>query len=217
MEAENILNFKPEKEGTARLFKNPYLDWLTRTSPAIIIPLDLAISGLLLYVGLAVFQVPVGRLPWLFVAGMLTWTLTEYMMHRFAFHFPAKTPKGQKVIYTIHLVHHHYPHDEDRLFQPPLVNVILASVFLGIFYLLMGHNAFYFTPGFVIGYILYSSMHYSIHKFKPPFPFLQKLWRHHTLHHYRCPDKAFGVSSPLWDYVFGTMPPKEIGGRRDQD
>ncbi|MCS6980299.1 MAG: sterol desaturase family protein [Flavobacteriales bacterium] len=207
-----ILNFKPEKEGTARLFRNRYLDWLTRTSPWVIIPLDLSISAMLLWVGHYRLGLPWERCAWLFPAGMFTWTLVEYLMHRFAFHFPAQSEKGQKVIYTIHVVHHHYPHDKDRLFQPPLVNIVLASVFLGIFYLLMGSSAFFFTPGFVVGYIAYSSLHYSIHTFKPPFPFLKKLWRHHTLHHYRCPDRAFGVSSPFWDLVFGTMPPSEIQG-----
>ncbi|MCX7769339.1 MAG: sterol desaturase family protein [Flavobacteriales bacterium] len=206
----DILQFRPEKEGSARLFKHPFLDLLTRTSPWVIIPLDLCMAAALLYVGLWEFNLPPRAILWLLPAGMFTWTLTEYLMHRFAFHFPARSPRGQRVVYTIHLVHHHYPHDEERLFLPPLANILLASIFLAIFYGLMGSWAFFFMPGFVLGYILYSSMHYSIHKFKPPFPFLQKVWRHHTLHHYRCPDRAFGVSSPLWDYVFGTMPPKEI-------
>jgi sterol desaturase/sphingolipid hydroxylase (fatty acid hydroxylase superfamily) len=28
----------------------------------------------------------------------------------------------------------------------------------------------------------------------------------HMHHHFKTPNKRFGVSSPLWDYVFGTMP-----------
>ncbi len=35
------------------------------------------------------------------------------------------------------------------------------------------------------------------------------LWRHRSLHHYKHPDKAFGVSNTFWDSVFGTMPPKK--------
>jgi sterol desaturase/sphingolipid hydroxylase (fatty acid hydroxylase superfamily) len=33
------------------------------------------------------------------------------------------------------------------------------------------------------------------------------LWlkHHHVLHHYRNPDRGYGVSTPLWDYIFGTM------------
>jgi len=205
-----ILNFRPEKEGTAKLFHNPILDLLTRTSPWVIIPLDLFISGVLVIIGIFHFHLSIRLFPWLFISGMLTWTLTEYLMHRFAFHFPAKSPLGQKAVYTIHLVHHHYPHDEDRLFQPPLVNILLAAIFTFIFFLILGPKAFFFSPGFVVGYILYSSLHFSIHKFKPPFPFMQKIWRHHNLHHYRCPDRAFGVSSPFWDLVFGTMPHQEF-------
>lgn len=201
----------PEPNGTAKLFKNKYLDLLTRTSPLIIIPLDLLIiAGVLLY-GYRYGKFDVERHWYLFFLGVFSWTLMEYVMHRFAFHFESTKKKIQDTVYAIHLVHHHYPNDEDRLFQPPLVNVILAAVFIGLFYLILGDLTFIFTPGLVLGYILYSSIHYSIHKFKPPFDFLKPIWRHHNLHHFRYQDRAFGVSSPFWDHIFGTMPPKELG------
>jgi len=202
--------FVPEKEGTAKLFKSRWMDLLTRTSPWIIIPLDLLIIAGLLWFGHAQGYTNLADQWWWFLVGVFSWTLMEYVMHRFAFHFESRKEKVQKAVYTIHLVHHHYPNDEDRLFQPPLVNIILAAVFVGIFYLIMGKLTFVFTPGLVLGYVLYSSTHYSIHKIKPPFKFLQPIWRHHTLHHYRYQNKAFGVSSPFWDMIFGTMPPKEI-------
>lgn len=202
--------FVPEKEGTAKLFGNKYLDILTRTSPLIIIPLDLTMIGLLIYFGYSRLLVDFSKYWYLFFVGVFSWTLMEYVMHRFAFHFESQKEKIQKAVYAIHLIHHHYPNDEDRLFQPPLVNIILAAVFVGLFYLIMGNLTFIFTPGLILGYILYSSIHYSIHKFKPPFSFLKPIWRHHTLHHFRCQDRAFGVSSPFWDYIFRTMPPKDL-------
>ncbi len=201
----------PEPNGTAKLFKNKYLDLLTRTSPLIIIPLDLLIIVAVVYYGYRNQQFEFSRHWYLFIVGIFSWTLMEYVMHRFAFHFESEKKKVQDTVYAIHLVHHHYPNDEDRLFQPPLVNLLLASVFVAFFYLILGGLTFIFTPGLILGYILYSSIHYSIHKFKPPFAFLKPIWRHHNLHHFRYQDRAFGVSSPFWDHIFRTMPPKELG------
>lgn len=203
--------FTPEPNGTAKLFKSRYLDILTRTSPYIIIPLDLVIIVSVIYYGVSRNKIDLSSQWYWFLLGVFSWTFIEYIMHRFAFHFESRKKKIKKAVYAIHLVHHHYPNDEDRLFQPPLVNIVLAVVFVAVFYLLMGNLTFIFTPGIVLGYILYSSIHYSIHKFKAPFGFLKPIWRHHTLHHFRYQDKAFGVSSPFWDYVFRTLPPKEMG------
>ncbi len=199
-----------EKEGTAKLFDNPIIEALSRTSPYIIIPMDIVIIVGLIYYGATQTELSVASYWWVYFVGLLSWTLFEYLMHRFAFHFKAKTEKGKKRIYIIHGVHHHYPNDEQRLFLPPLANIFVIIVLFSLFYLIMGNLVFLFLPGLINGYLIYSSMHYSIHKFKPPFEFMKVIWRNHNLHHYRYPDKAFGVSSPLWDYVFRTMPPKEI-------
>lgn len=64
---------------------------------------------------------------------------------------------------------------------------------------------FGFFPGFLLGYLLYASMHYAKHAWEPPFRFMQPLWRNHHLHHYRNEELGFGVSSTVWDRIFGTM------------
>jgi sterol desaturase/sphingolipid hydroxylase (fatty acid hydroxylase superfamily) len=210
LEPAEISDIKIQKEGTKILFKSKFLEILTRTSPWIIIPLDLAMIAGILFWGVAKMDVSLKTHWWMFLVGFFSWTLLEYVMHRFAFHFPAKSDGAKKATYALHLIHHHFPNDQDRLFQPPAINVGLAVFFLGLFYLILGKLAFIFIPGLIAGYITYSSIHYSIHRFKPPFKFLQVIWRHHTLHHYRFPNKAFGVSSPFWDYIFGTMPPQDL-------
>ena len=108
----------------------------------------------------------------------------------------------------MHGVHHEFPRDKERLFMPPVPSLILAVTIFYIMYLLMGWKALSFFPGFLFGYIGYGSMHYAIHAFAPP-KFMKALWRNHHLHHYKAPDKGFGVSSVLWDIVFGTVPKKE--------
>ena len=71
-------------------------------------------------------------------------------------------------------------------------------------YALLGWNAFMFFPGFILGYLLYASMHYAIHAWHPPFKWMKPIWRNHHLHHYKNDEKGFGVSSHIWDKVFGT-------------
>jgi sterol desaturase/sphingolipid hydroxylase (fatty acid hydroxylase superfamily) len=145
-----------------------------------------------------------------FVIGAVSWTLFEYLMHRFVFHHHSDNPKVQKITYTAHGVHHEFPRDKDRLFMPPLPSLLIASLMFSLFFLMMRYNAFMFFPGFLSGYLAYGSMHYAIHAMAPPFKFMKSWWRYHHLHHYKEPNMGFGVSSPLWDHVFGTLP-KTVG------
>ena len=140
-----------------------------------------------------------------FLAGILSWSFIEYLMHRFFFHVILDSKLLRKIYYALHGVHHDYPLDEKRTLMPPLPGLIFALIYLGIFYLILGHIAFYFVGGVAIGYLTYSSLHHAIHLYKAP-KILQKLWTHHLLHHYQEPDKAFGVTSTLWDRIFMTMP-----------
>ncbi len=89
--------------------------------------------------------------------------------------------------------------------MPPLPSLLIASCFFLLYYAILGINALIFFPGFMLGYLLYASMHYAIHAWNPPFKWMKPLWRNHHLHHYKDGDKGFGVSSTLWDRVFGTM------------
>ena len=121
------------------------------------------------------------------------------------FHWVPNTPFAAKVVYTMHGNHHHYPRDRQRLFMPPLPSVLIASLLFALFYWMMGLYALLFFPGFLLGYLLYASMHYAIHAWNPPFKWMKPLWRNHHLHHYKNEHHGFGVSSTLWDLVFGTM------------
>jgi sterol desaturase/sphingolipid hydroxylase (fatty acid hydroxylase superfamily) len=140
------------------------------------------------------------------LAGFFAWTLLEYFIHRYLFHLPGEYSLIKKFRYMMHGVHHDYPADKRRLIMPPLPWIMYAALLTGFFYLFMGGNAFPFMAGVLLGYCVYVFIHYSIHTDRPP-GFLRKQRIHHSLHHYRFPDHAFGVSSNLWDRVFGTMPP----------
>jgi sterol desaturase/sphingolipid hydroxylase (fatty acid hydroxylase superfamily) len=196
---------KINNKGQARLFQNPVLEMLSKANPLVIwgMYLPVVIGGPVYAVTTLGFSA--GYVLLLFFAGMFAWTFFEYLMHRFAFHWIAESPRAQKFIYIMHGNHHHYPRDRERLFMPPLPNLLVAVVLSSLFYWVMGDNVFSFFPGFVLGYLLYGSMHYAIHAWNPPFKWMKPLWRNHHLHHYKDEGKGFGVSTTFWDRVFGTM------------
>ncbi|HET9055345.1 MAG TPA: sterol desaturase family protein [Chitinophagaceae bacterium] len=196
---------KIHNKGQVRLFKNPYLEKLTKTHPLVIWGMYIPIIIYFLYYSYHNLHFSEVRVALIFIGGIFFWTFFEYVAHRFIFHWVSNSPGAQKIVYILHGNHHHYPRDRQRLLMPPVPSLIIASVVFGIMYLIGGKNVFMFFPGFIFGYLLYGSMHYAIHAWNPPFKWMKSLWRNHHLHHYKDEHNGFGVSSTLWDHVFGTM------------
>ena len=199
--------------GSATIFKNPFLESLTKTS----LKQNIIVYGLvvliLIYNGIAIQNIPVLTFGGLFVFALFFWTFAEYMLHRYLFHWISENKFVQRFHFIMHGSHHLYPRDTERLLMPPVPGLIMASLLFSIFYVIfsiLGQPVYTwgFFPGFFLGYLLYSFLHRATHVVKPPKRF-KFLWKHHSLHHYKYPDKAFGVSNTLWDHVFGTMPPKK--------
>lgn len=201
-----IMKFeKIHNKGQAQLFKNSYLEMLTKTHPLVIWGMYLPVIGGLLYYASAKLGFQVWVIALAFLGGMLFWTFFEYIMHRFVFHMVAESERAQKIVYVMHGNHHHFPRDKERLFMPPVPSIILASLVFSIMYLLIGKFVFMFFPGFILGYLMYGTMHYAIHAWNPPFKWMKPLWRNHHLHHYKNEHRGYGVSTTIWDRVFGTM------------
>jgi sterol desaturase/sphingolipid hydroxylase (fatty acid hydroxylase superfamily) len=197
-----------QQESNARVFDNPILNFLSKTH--ISVPLIIFFGAGIALSGYAFvyFNFSLLRIISYFFSGLLLFTLAEYLMHRFLYHLPGVYEEG-KFAYAVHGIHHKFPKDKKLLVMPPILSVALASAVLAINYLIFGKNGFPFTGGCLFGYAAYLSVHYLVHAFKPPKNFFKHLWINHSIHHYQDDDKAFGVSSPLWDYVFGTMPAKK--------
>ncbi|ANQ47794.1 fatty acid hydroxylase [Flammeovirga sp. MY04] len=188
------------------LFEHPLLEKLTHTHAFVPISMYLIIG-----LGLSVYGcwnnlLSIGPTVGLFMLGLLFFTLVEYLMHRFVFHMLPDTKLKKDITYKFHGVHHDQPKDKSRLAMPPIISIVLSSAFFGFFYLIMSNYAFGFGGGFLVGYSAYLGIHYIIHAYRPPKNFFKILWIHHGIHHYKSDDKAFGVSSPLWDVIFRTMP-----------
>ena len=196
---------KPQSKGTKRLFKNPILEKLSRTHISVPLIIFFSYSTALLYWSSTHTSLSILTTVSMFGAGVISFTWVEYMVHRYLFHMGAHTEQRAKMQYTLHGVHHEFPKDKERLAMPPIVSITLATVLLLLFRLVLGDLVFSFLPGFLVGYAGYLSIHYMVHAFPPPNNFLKALWVNHSIHHYKNGEEVFGVSSPLWDYIYGTM------------
>ena len=197
-----------------RLFKSDFLEFFSHISPITVTVLWLPVA--LYFLVSAILKADTTRFPVYilvgFVLGLFLWTLAEYTLHRFVFHFPAKGEKAERIIFLFHGVHHAQPQEKTRLVMPPVVSIPLAALFFGIFTLIFSvilkapqWTAPVFSA-FIFGYLTYDLMHYAQHHFPMRSGYAKYIKRYHMQHHYKTPDKRFGVSSPLWDYVFNTKP-----------
>ena len=201
---------KIHNKGEARIFKNKKLEYLTKTHPVVILGVYITVIIFMLYFSRLNLAFSKLQITGIFLAGIFSWSLFEYIIHRYVFHFLAKSKTALRIVYVIHGNHHEYPRDKERLFMPLVPSLITSSaIFLLMFFFAVLFNAgsfvFVFFPGFLFGYLIYGSMHYAIHAWNPPFKWMKPLWRNHHLHHYKNLERGFGVSSTLWDHVFGTM------------
>lgn len=201
---------------SVRLFENPLLEKLSHVHPIVPLLIWAPVAAWLLIRAVYVHQIGLTGLALIGVAGLLTWTLIEYLLHRYLFHFEPKTETGQRLIYLFHGVHHDTPQDRTRLLMPPAGALPILVVLYLVFYMILPYPwAEPFTGFFIIGYLVYDYIHYATHHFPMRHPVLKFLKHYHMRHHFTEEDARFGVSSPFWDWVFGTYPSRSNrGGRR---
>lgn len=195
----------PKNKGTRQLFANPVLEKLSRTHIAVPVVIFTVYSVALLYWSITQTSLNPLISIGMFILGILSFSWLEYIVHRWVFHMKTYTALRAKWQYVIHGVHHEFPKDKDRLAMPPLLSITIATVLLLLLKVLLGDLVFSFLPGFLVGYAAYLSIHYMVHAYQPPKNFLKALWINHSIHHYKDGEIIFGVSSPLWDYIYGTM------------
>ncbi len=199
-----------------RLFKSDFMEFFTHITPQAIVIVWSPVIALFLIrsfqeaalVGSVAYILPA------FLIGLFIWTFGEYTMHRFVFHFPPRTPTMERITFLFHGVHHAQPNLKTRLVMPPVVSVPLAIIFYGLFSLVFGllNAPLWIAPTFagtVTGYLLYDLTHYATHHWPLKWRYLKYLKKHHMLHHFKTEDARYGVTSPVWDYAFHTMPAEE--------
>lgn len=193
---------------TCRMFDNDLLERFSHIHPATPFVVWVPVTAFVLYRSVARQDLPAAGLLGMVVAGVLLWTLAEYALHRSVFHWTNATYFGRRMHFLLHGVHHDFPNDKTRLVMPLLTSVPFAVIFYSLFLFLLGgvRLAEPLFAGFVVGYLAYDGTHYAVHHFKQTSRVGKYLKRHHMLHHHADHDGGFGVSSPLWDILFRTMP-----------
>jgi len=194
-------------ESSVRLFQNDLLEALTHVHPLVPLLFWGPIAGFLLWRSVAVHELPASGLFAIGALALFLWTLTEYCLHRFVFHFPAQSRAGKYLVFLFHGVHHATPRDKTRLVMPPAGGILLLIVLYQVFRLLVPAPWIEpFLAFFLVGYLAYDYIHYATHHFPMRSKVLHFLKVYHLHHHYGAKGLRFGVSSPIWDRVFGTYP-----------
>ena len=198
-------NYVSNKDETVRMFKSDFFEAFSKVHFTVPLYIFLPIIFYFLYRSIWLFELQFLSIISLIIIGLFIWTLTEYTLHRFIFHFQPKSKFGQRIHFIFHGVHHDYPNDSKRLVMPPSVSLPLAALFYILFRLILGVNFVApFFVGFLIGYLFYDLSHYAIHHFNMHNKFWLAIKNHHMKHHYQNPAKGFGVSTPIWDIIIGT-------------
>jgi dihydroceramide fatty acyl 2-hydroxylase len=194
------------------MFESDFLEWFSHVHPATPAVLFLPLVGYAVYAALSVHHQPLPRVAVLLAAGYLAWTLFEYWAHRLFFHMKVRGPWTRRVYFFFHGVHHEYAWDTTRLVMPPAVSLVLAVIIHHAFRALFGAAAMWAPfAGFVLGYVIYDSVHWYAHAGKPTTKLGRWVRREHMMHHFKDTASRFGVSCPWLDHVFRTT-----GARADR-
>ncbi|MCB9679511.1 MAG: sterol desaturase family protein [Alphaproteobacteria bacterium] len=196
-----------------RMFENDFIDGFSRIPawvvPAIYVPAVTAFVAVGAWSGVG----PLALAAQLAV-GWLVWTLMEYWLHRTLFHWVPDTSWGESFHFYLHGVHHTWHLDKLRLVMPPAVSISLGIAFFSVAWGVAQALAPWLDPtwvwayfaGKMLGYMVYDLAHYYVHHFTPRTRVGKLLRKHHMAHHHnaRFHDRKYGVSTTLWDHVFGT-------------
>lgn len=192
-----------------RLFKSDFMESLTHVHP--ITPLIFWTPVILWFFnqGLTVDKLSPAIFLLVAIFALIVWTFTEYFLHRFVFHFKSNSRAGKYIIFLFHGIHHDDPNDKTRLVMPPVPAVIIVT---GLYYIFkfmvpaLWLNTF--MGWFLVGYLIYDYIHYATHHFPMKGKVARYLKKWHIQHHHTKEPVQYGVSNPLWDYIFGTVPKK---------
>ncbi len=189
---------------SVRMFESRFLEAFSHVHPITPLVLFVPVVAWFLYTAFASVGLHAGEVLAGFLGGLFAWTLLEYTLHRHVFHFAPDTRWGRRLHFIMHGVHHEYPNDSTRLVMPPGLSIPLAFVVHAGLAAAAGRFAAPMFAGIVTGYLAYDMLHYAVHHLRARNRLFLALKRNHMLHHYRDDDSRYGVSTPLWDYVFRT-------------
>ncbi|MFT4613046.1 MAG: dihydroceramide fatty acyl 2-hydroxylase [Bacteroidia bacterium] len=204
-----------QEHQSIRLFENDFLERLSHVHPITPLLMWAPISIWLFWRSVSVHNLEIWPIVALAIAGMFIWTLSEYCLHRYLFHFPATSKFGKWLVFLFHGNHHDDPMDKTRLVMPPAGAIpIMAGLYFLFGLFIPSPWIEPFCAGFVVAYLIYDYIHYSVHHFPMKNPVAKYLKHYHLKHHFSGQGGRYGVSSPLWDRILGSDPDRSRAGTR---
>lgn len=193
-----------------RMFKSNFLESLSKVPFYVPLIVYIPVIAYLVYAAFAKDNLSILQFVISVAVGLIVWTVTEYILHRFVFHFHPTSEFGKRIHFIFHGVHHDYPNDAQRLVMPPSASIPMALIIYFLFSLFVpAQYMSAFFAAFLVGYLFYDMTHYALHHANFKAGIWKKLKKHHMLHHYSDETKGYGVSSVLWDDIFKTDFPKK--------
>ncbi|XP_037867597.1 fatty acid 2-hydroxylase [Bombyx mori] len=199
-----------------RLFASPLLESLTYTPwyfvPMFWIPVILYLGWTQYYEQVACGEhctdanITTFQYVYYISLGVLLWTILEYSLHRWIFHLdPGSSLIMIKLHFLIHGMHHKVPFDGLRQVFPPIPALGITTIIYSALRPFLPYPVLVLTGG-LIGYLTYDMIHYYVHHGSPKDgTYLYAMKRYHSNHHFLNHDKAYGISSKMWDHVFRTV------------
>jgi dihydroceramide fatty acyl 2-hydroxylase len=204
----------PTPGQSVRLFDNGVLERFSHVHPLTPLMLWMPVVTWLMWRSISVERLETATVVALGATGLITWSFAEYALHRFVFHLAPASPARRRLQFVVHGVHHEDPDDSTRWLMPPAQALAAATILFALFRVVLGPTWVQpFFAFFIIGYLAYDYTHFAVHHAGLRTRLGRYLRRRHMLHHFATPDARWGVTSPLWDWVFRTA--GERPARRD--
>lgn len=138
--------------------------------------------------------------------GVFTWSFLEYCVHRWAGH-------DRRLRGNIFEREHTRHHSQGDYFAPTSKKLAAAFAALALtapLWWVFGAAGVAYSVGFAGFYLYYEALHRREHTHQGIGPYGRWARRHHFYHHFCNPKANHGVTSPLWDFVFGTYEKPEV-------
>lgn len=192
----------PPHQTRIRLFESRWLERLTVISAPMFIALWAV--GLPLIAWAAWGTATAGVAFGLAFAGVVLWTLAEYALHRFLFHWESGSAAVSHFVFIMHGNHHSVPNDPLRNLMPPMVSVTVGGLIWAAMLWLVGSAGSWLFLGFMAGYVTYDLVHYACHQWPMKGRLARMLKTHHMRHHHANQHGNYAITGMMWDRLFRT-------------
>ncbi|MFN3201308.1 MAG: sterol desaturase family protein [Bradymonadia bacterium] len=135
------------------------------------------------------------------IAGIAGWTLMEYAFHRWLGHDPRFRPN---FFSKEHIRHHSKGNYFSAVSFKLRTALMVLAVLTPLAVWVAGVAGAAFSVGLTGMYLVYEWFHWQAHASEGATAYGRRMRRHHFFHHFEDPKSNHGVTTPIWDWVFGT-------------